>query len=147
MSIQSATPYLLLHGKAEQAIALYQRALGAQVESLQRFGDVDGSCPEAQRNRVMHASLRVGKAVLMMSDSTTDGPRLEGGNISVALDFDDAQATRRAFDALAASGKVIEPIFQAPWGALFGVVQDEMGISWMFNCMIKPSGQPSGQPS
>lgn len=139
MSIQSATPYFLLNGKTERALELYRRALGASVESLQRFGDVDQSCPEAQRNRVMHAVVRVGSAVLMMSDGPADDPQPAGGNISVALDCDDPDATRRSFDALAASGKVIQPIFEAPWGALFGVVVDEMGISWMFNCATRPS--------
>lgn len=134
MSIQSATPYFILNGKAKQAIALYQRALGATLETLQRFGDVQQSCPDAQKDRVMHAVLRVGNALLMMSDGPTDGPRSDGGNVSVALDFNDPEATRRAFDGLAASGKIIEPIFNAPWGGLFGVVQDELGIPWMFNC-------------
>jgi len=27
-------------------------------------------------------------------------------------------------------------LFAAPWGALFGVVEDEFGISWMFNCTV-----------
>lgn len=139
MSIQSATPYFILNGKAEQAIALYQRALGARVESLQRFGDVHQSCPEAQKDRVMHAALRVGGALLMMSDGSGDGPGPDGGNVSVALDFDDPAVARRAFDALAASGTIIEPLFDAPWGALFGVVRDELGIPWMFNCATKSS--------
>jgi PhnB protein len=54
--------------------------------------------------------------------------------VSVAVAFDDEQEMRRAFDHLADGGAVIEAIFPAPWGALFGVVQDEMGIHWMFNC-------------
>lgn len=139
MSIQAATPYFLLNGKTEQAIALYQRALGAQVETMQRFGDVDHSCADAQKNRVMHAALRVGSAMLMMSDGPEDEPQPEGGKISVALDFSDPQAGRRAFDALGASGTVLQPLFEAPWGALFGLVRDELGISWMFNVALKPS--------
>ena len=140
MSIQAATPYLMLNGKAEQAIALYQRALGANVEVLQRFGDVDDSCPDALKDRVMHAALRVGSALLMMSDGPSpEAAPPDGGSVSVALDFNDAGAGRQAFDALAASGTVIQPLIEAPWGALFGVVRDEVGIPWMFNCATKPS--------
>ncbi|MGH9160453.1 MAG: VOC family protein [Vicinamibacteraceae bacterium] len=138
MSIQSATPYFILNGKVEHAIALYQRALGARVETLQRFGDVDRSCPDAQKQRVMHAVLRVGNATLMMSDGPGEGPLPDGGSVNVALDLTSPEDTRRAFDQLAASGTVIEPIFDAPWGALFGVVRDEMGIQWMFNCAKGP---------
>lgn len=140
MSIQTATPYFILNGKAEQAIALYQRALGASTEMLQRFGDMDQSCPEAMKDRVMHAALRVGNALLMMSDvGPDDASAGDGGKVSVALDIDDIDEARRGFEALAASGKVVQPLIDAPWGALFGVVQDEFGISWMFNCAKQPS--------
>jgi PhnB protein len=129
----------MLDGKSEQAIALYQRALDAKVETLQRFGDVDASCPDALKDRVMHAALRLGSAMLMMSDGpSSDAVPPAGGNVSVALQFNDVEAGRRAFDALAASGTVIQPLIDAPWGALFGVVRDEVGIPWMFN-ITKPS--------
>lgn len=141
MTIQAATPYFILNGNVERALPLYERALGATVETLQRFGDVDESCPEAMRDKVMHAELRVGSAILMMSDGpgeppagVTPGATPGSGNVSVAVAFDDEQQMRSAFDHLAAGGNVIEAIFPAPWGALFGVVQDEFGIHWMFNC-------------
>ncbi len=133
MTIRAATPYLLLGGKAEQAISLYERALGAKVEELQRFKDVDQSCPDAMKDRVMHAMLRIGEAVVMLSDGPGDAPA-ESGKVSVALDLTDVEETKRSFDALAESGTVIEALFDAPWGALFGVVQDELGITWMFHC-------------
>ncbi|MFY0572219.1 VOC family protein [Archangium lansingense] len=134
MTIKAVTPYFLLNGKTEQAIALYQRALGAKVETMQRFGDVDGSCPAAMKNRVMHAALQVGDAVLLMSDGSKDDEApSQSGNVSVALQLDDPDQARRCFDALATNGKVVQPLIDAPWGALFGVVSDEFGINWMFN--------------
>jgi PhnB protein len=41
------------------------------------------------------------------------------------------------FDALAVGGNIFENIFEAPWGALFGVVTDKYGITWMVNCLKK----------
>ncbi|HEU4538811.1 MAG TPA: VOC family protein [Polyangiaceae bacterium] len=138
MTIQTATPYLILNGQAQRAIALYQRALGANPGALQRFGDVDGSCPEARKSFVMHAELRVGDAMLMLSDGPAEGPMPGAGAVSIALNIDDQAQARQSFEALAASGKVIQPLFDAPWGALFGVVADEFGVHWMFNCSTKP---------
>lgn len=135
MSIATATPYLFLGGRAEEAIEAYTEALDAEVTSLQRFGDMDEGCPEAIRNRVMHASLQLGDGLLFLSDGP-DGVPSQPGNVSVALSLDDPKATQRYFQALAASGEIIEDLFEAPWGALFGVVQDEFGISWMFNCQL-----------
>ncbi|ATB27079.1 VOC family protein [Melittangium boletus] len=133
MTIKAATPYFILNGRVEQAIALYQRALDAKIETMQRFGDVDQSCPAAMKSRVMHAALRVGDALLMMSDGPNDGAPPQTGSVSVALDLDDPEQARRCFDALATNGKLIQPLIDAPWGGLFGVVCDEFGISWMFN--------------
>ena len=138
MSIRAATPYLILNGHARRAIALYERALGAKTATIQRFGDVDGSCPEARKDLVMHAELKLGSATLMLSDGPGEGPLPQGGGVSVALDFEASAAARKSFDALAENGRVIEPLFDAPWGALFGVVVDELGISWMFNCQTQP---------
>jgi PhnB protein len=139
MTIQAATPYLTLNGKAEEAIALYQRALRATTEDLKRFGDMDANCPEATRNQVMHAVLRVGKALLMLSDGSPVKATPSNSAVSVALDFDDADELRRSFDGLSASGKIIQPVMDAPWGAVFGMVEDKFGIVWMVNCAKKPS--------
>lgn len=133
MSIRAATPYLIFNGRTREAISLYERALGARVESLQRFGDVDDSCPEAQREHVMHAVLRVGEAVLMMSDGPVDEAPVKGGMVSVALDFGDEQTLRRAFEGLTATGQPTVPLHDTPWGAVFGVVEDALGVSWMLN--------------
>jgi PhnB protein len=133
MSIKSATPYLLLNGRAREAIALYAQALGAKVANLQRFGDVQDSCPEAQKDFVMHAELRLDQAVLLLSDGPGPAEPPGPGAVSVALDLDDVEASRRSFDALARSGKVVQPLIDAHWGALFGVVQDAFGVHWMFS--------------
>ncbi|HEY5958537.1 MAG TPA: VOC family protein [Polyangiaceae bacterium] len=134
MSIQTATPYLILGGNAHRALELYARALDARTETLQRFGDVDGSCEQARRDLVMHAALRIGNALIMLSDGPEQAKApLQQGAVSVALDFDDESELRRRFDALAVTGNPIMPVFDAPWGAVFGVVKDELGISWMLN--------------
>jgi len=138
MTVKAATPYLILNGKADEAIEFYRTALGATTEALMRFGDVDGSCPVATRQRVMHCALRVGGALLMLSDGPGEGALPPTGIVSVALDFDEPAELRRMFEALSASGKVIENVLQAPWG-LFAALHDRFGVSWMFNCNNSPS--------
>lgn len=134
MTIQAATPYLILPGNADKAIAHYQHALGATLDTLQRFGDMMENCPEAQRNLVMHSVLKVGNTVIMISDGGPQEPVKAGGPVQVALVPDDADEAQRCFDGLAESGKIVEPLAKAPWGALFGAVQDKFGVSWMINC-------------
>jgi len=66
-----------------------------------------------------------------------DKPSTGPGAVSVALWLNDTDKTRRSFEGLAASGKTIQPLFDSPWGSLFGVVQDQFGVSWMFDCAKK----------
>ena len=142
MSIQAATPYLILGGNARQAIALYERAFGAKTERVQRFGDFDQSCPAAQQDHIMHAELRFDGATIMLSDGATAGaakatPGTLEARVNIALGSEDEAAARRSFEVLAEKGTVVEPLAMAPWGALFGIVADELGIGWMFNVVAK----------
>jgi PhnB protein len=141
MAIKQLNPYLNFNGTADQAIKLYERALGAKAENVSRFGDVAGSkvTPE-HKNRVMHALLRVGPGVIMISDSQPNVPVPDDSNVHVCLDFTDASDMNKKFDALAAGGKVTMPLQDTFWGARFGMLTDAFGVRWMFNCeQKKPS--------
>lgn len=131
MTIKTATPYLILNGRAQQAIGLYKEALGAEVKTQQRFGDVDQSCPAARRDLVMHAELSIGETVLLLSDGPGEGPVPTTGAVQVALALDDAAQLRRVFSALSAGGTVIEPPMDAPWGDVFAALGDRFGVGWM----------------
>jgi PhnB protein len=137
MSTIKLNPYLNFNGTAEQAIQLYQSALGAKVEHLMRFGEASGMpvAPE-EKNRVMHALLQLGGGVIMISDTMATMPvnAAPNGNTHVALHFDDADDMRKKFDALAVGGTVTMPIADTFWGAKFGMLTDAFGIRWMFNC-------------
>lgn len=139
MSILAATPYLILNGRADAALAHYQRALGATLVSLQRFGDNNPNCPEALRQNVMHAELKVGAATVMMSDGPGAAPVPTSGAVSVALHMDDTEQARQSFAVLSENGTVVQPLMDAPWGALFGALVDQYGVSWMFNCDKRPA--------
>jgi PhnB protein len=138
MAIQQLNPYLNFDGTAEKAIALYERALGAKTEGLQRFGDVPGQAPApATAQRVMHALLRIGEGTVMISDTPPGMPLALGSNVHVCLDYDDPAEMAQRFDALAAGGEISMPLQDTFWGARFGMLTDAYGIRWMFNCTLK----------
>jgi PhnB protein len=138
MAIKKLNPYLMFNGTAEKAIKLYETALGAKVETINRFGEVPGStvAPE-NKNRIMHALLRVGEGTIMVSDCRPGETLAHGDEVHIALDFDDPEDMGRRFDALAVGGKVEMPIDNTFWGARFGMLVDAFGIQWMFNHDLK----------
>lgn len=146
MSIKSLNPYLLFNGNAQEAIAFYERTLGAKVEALTRFADVpEAQLTPEQKNRIMHAALRIGEAVLMLSDAMPSKVVATGDNFQVCLHFDDVADMSAKFDALAAGGHVSFPLHDTFGGATFGMLTDSLGIRWMFNCE-RPNGESPPRP-
>jgi PhnB protein len=138
MSINSVIPYLNFNGTGEKAIALYESALGAKTEHVSRFGDMPGGSPE-HKDRVMHATLRIGGAPVMLSDTQPENPVAPEGNVQICLNFTDPEDMAKKFDALAAGGSVTMPLQDTFWGAKFGMLTDAYGVRWMFNCELKKS--------
>ncbi|HET7125752.1 MAG TPA: VOC family protein [Lysobacter sp.] len=127
-------PYLFLNGRADEAIAFYQDALGAEVAMRMTFGESPSPSPmplpPGWDKKVMHASLQVGDMLLMLSDGDhAEGAAFNGFRLSLTLD--DEAAARRAFDKLADGGQVQMPLAQTFWAPLFGMLTDKFGIGWM----------------
>lgn len=135
MAIKQLNPYLNFNGNADQAIKLYESALGATSDNVMRFGDVPEMDVKPElKGRIMHARLHVGGGVFMVSDTPFDRPATVGNNAHVCLDFDDAADMKTRFEALSKGGKVTMPLQDTFWGATFGMLTDAFGVSWMFNC-------------
>jgi PhnB protein len=134
MTIKQVSPYVNFDGTAREAIALYERVLGAKAVAVQRFSDMPGmTIDDTNRDRIIHAALAIGPAMLMLSDSMPGQPVVAGGSTHVSLDFDTAAAMQKAFDGLAAGGRVTLPVQDTFWGSKFGMVTDKFGVRWMLN--------------
>ena len=128
-------PYLMFNGQAEQAIAFYRQALGAELLMMMRMKEApekppEGCMPPGSDDLVMHAALRIGQTQFMLSDGMSrDGPKFEGVTLSISV-ADEAEA-RRTFDALAEGGQVNMPLGKTFFSPCFGMVADRFGVSWM----------------
>lgn len=121
MSITKLNPYLNFNGAAAQAIKLYERALGAMTEAIQRFSDVPGmTVPAEHSHRVLHARLRIGEGVVMISDAPPDMQVALEGNVHVCLDFDQVADATARFEALAQGGTVTMPLQDTFWARRSG---------------------------
>jgi PhnB protein len=125
-------PYLFFDGRCEEALDLYRRALGAQVDAVMRFKESpdQANVQPALKEKVMHASFRIGDTELMASDGNATGkPSFQG--VSLALSVADEAEAERKFNALADGGKVQMPLAKTFFSSRFGMVADRFGVSWM----------------
>jgi len=128
-------PYLFYNGRCEEAIEFYKSALGAEVQMIMRNSDSpapppEGMLPPGSEHKIMHASILIKGALIMMSDGMCDG-KTEFKGFSISLDCDEQAEARKFFDALAAGGQVNMPLGQTFWAPLFGMVVDKFGVHWM----------------
>ncbi len=128
-------PYLFFNGQAEEALAFYEKALGAKVEMVMRFSESpdpipDGRLPVGFENKIMHASFLIGDARVMVSDGGGLTGRKFGG-FALSLQFPNEASVRAAFEALAEGGQIDMPIGPTFWSACFGMVTDRFGLQWM----------------
>ena len=127
--------YLFFNGRCEEAIAFYQRALGAEVLMLMRNNEAPepappGMLPPGSEDKVMHATLRIGTSNLMLSDGRCDGKPVFNG-FSLSIDAANEAEADRLFSALADGGTVQMPLAKTFWSPKFGMVADRFGVGWM----------------
>jgi len=125
-------PYLFFNGRAEEAIEFYKKTLSAEVLMTSRFGDAPGPPmgPNVTKEKIMHAELRVGDAVILISDGECGGTTHFDG-FSLAVTAATAADADKTFAALAEDGKVSMPLSETFFAKRFGQVTDRFGVRWM----------------
>lgn len=134
MSGTLVEPYLMFGGRCEEALAFYQAAVGAKVERVMKFSESPEPMPPGVlapgfEQKIMHSSFMIGQSRVMASDGCGPGSKFEGFSLSLSV-ATEAEADR-AFNALAAGGKVTMPLGKTFWSPRFGMLTDKFGVAWM----------------
>ena len=134
MTQTTIQPYLFFGGRCEEALAFYQRAIGAQVEMMMKFNESPeapppGSITPGFEDKVMHASLRIGDSIVMASDGSNADEKSQ--HIGLSLSCKTQAEVDTTFAALGEGGKVDMPPAKTFWSPYFGMLTDRFGIGWM----------------
>ena len=124
---RTVTPYLSVAGAAK-AIDFYKKAFGAK-EVMRNLGP-DGS--------VMHARLRIGDSLVMLSDMHDPvGAKPKASSpIITTLHVYTKDVDRMWRNAIAAGAKVDMPLDDTFWGERYGQVIDPFGHRWSLSMQI-----------
>jgi PhnB protein len=126
-------PYLLFHGRCEEALNFYAQCLHGEIKALNRYAGspMEGSVDPGFRDKILHASFEAGGVKFMASDGRP-GPAPDGNDdILLCLATSDAAEGEGVFNALADGGSVVMPLADALWGGKFGMLTDRFGVQWM----------------
>jgi PhnB protein len=128
-------PYLYFNGDCETAFRFYEKCLGGKIQAMLTHAGTpaEQQVPAEWRNKILHARLVVGDAVLMASDAPP-GHYQKPQGFSVSIQIGNPSQAESTFHSLADGGTVIMPIQQTFWAARFGMLVDKFGTPWMVNC-------------
>jgi PhnB protein len=128
--------YIFFTDQCAEAMKFYEKALGGKIEAMMTYGDAPAgphNTPD-MANKVIHARLTVGDAVLMASD----GPEAESRKgFAVTLQADTVAEADRLFDALSEGATITMPIGETFFSKRFGMLIDRFGVPWMINTAEK----------
>ena len=88
--------------------------------------------PLEWRDKIVHATLTVGDAVLVGADVLPEQYERPQG-FYVVLEIPEPGHAGNVFHALAERGSVRMPIQKTFWSAAYGVLVDQFGIPWEIN--------------
>ena len=133
MKIES---YIFFTDQCAEAMRFYAKALGGKIEAMMKYGDSPAGPhnPPEMADKVIHARLVVGDAVLMASD----GPEAESRKgFAVTLQVDTVAEADRLFNALGEGATITMPFGETFFSKRFGMLTDRFGVPWMVNCVQK----------
>jgi PhnB protein len=124
--------HLVFDGQCEAAFRTYEQLLGGELVTLLKYADTPmaGSVDARARDRIVHATLRVGDQELLGADVPPGGNFESPRGIFVLLSLGELAEARRVFDALSEGGTVVMPLEKTFWSPGFGVVTDRFGTPW-----------------
>lgn len=127
--MHTVTPYLVVDG-AERALEFYREAFNAQI--------LDQS--PAPGGKLMHAVMKVGDSMVMLSDefpgSETRAPTNVGAS-TVMLHLYSRDVDRLWSQALAAGAKIAMPLEDRFWGERYGQLEDPFGHRWTLSMRVR----------
>ena len=124
-----------IHGKCEEALNFYVKALGAKLVMLLRYSESPeaGECAAEMGQKIMHGRIALGDTCIMASDVPPERGSNPGG-FAISINVDTREEGERLFNALSENAQIQMPYGETFWAHGFGMLVDQFGVSWMVNC-------------
>ena len=131
--------YVNYRGCCEEAFRFYEQHLHGTITGIVRHRDQPNpNIPPDWFDKVLHARIEIGTAVLMGADVTRAEP-MRSAYLTLTLDSE-AEA-ERIYGLLSQGGEIFMKMAQTPFANRFAMLRDRFGTSWML--LQQPASIPS----
>ncbi|WP_088071818.1 VOC family protein [Gottfriedia luciferensis] len=137
------TPCIVMSGNALEAIHFYEKELEANVLTIQTYGEMPIPCPEALKEKVANAVLRIGESELLLFDAPSQAVTKSEKEhsfpnhlnkeavVTMHLTIENVDKTKKLFHSLQDGGQIIAPLEAVPFSPAFGTVVDKFGVTFI----------------
>ena len=124
---QFVIPYIM-YKDSKAASEYYISVFGGNVRYVM-YGKDMPNCPEDQLERIMHLEYVVNDTLFYMGDTEIQ----DQGRIQLHLSYTSKEDMIKSFNNMKADGEVLQELKEEFWGAVFGVIKDQFGVTWQFH--------------
>ena len=130
----AVTPHLNFRGDARAALEHYRAAFGGEITAV-TYAQMGGPHDPAQADLIIWGQLETASGFRVMTyDVQTEKPFSRGQNpFYVSVRTTEPEDLTAAWPTLAEGGEVLVPLGPARWSALYGMVTDRFGITWVLD--------------
>lgn len=135
--------YLNFAGKCTEALAYYEKHLGARIIYKTTFAEMPQSHdlpPGFNANGILHARFDLGGTLVMASDGPL-GKVEPMRSAYLCLSVDSNEEAERVYKVLSEGGEIFMPMGETFFAHRFAQLRDRFGIAWMV-IHERPMGPP-----
>ena len=124
--------YVNYKDNCREALDFYEKHLDGKIISVTTFGQMPGAdVPEERKNKIVHARIEIGGAVLMGADIPHAEPMRSA---YLTLIFDEAKEAEKVYYLLSEGGEIFMKMEKTNFAERFAMLRDRFGASWMILC-------------
>jgi len=133
----SVIAYINFNGNCSEALDFYADVFKADKSQIMRWKDAPADpnfeLPEAAKNLIMHAYLKIGGGEIMFADVPPNMSVVIGENISLLVSSSSVEEIKSYFHKIKNGGAIIMDLQETFWTKCYGSVRDKFGITWQFS--------------
>ncbi|HET9266631.1 MAG TPA: VOC family protein [Vicinamibacterales bacterium] len=121
--------YVNYRGTCEEAFRFYEQHLGGRISEIVRHKDIPNpNIPPEWGDKVLHAQIEIGNAVLMGADIPNAEP-MRSAYLSLTVDRE--EDAERLYALLTDRGEIFMKMEKTHFANRFAMLRDRFGTSWM----------------
>ncbi len=114
-----------------EAVTFYQTVLGGEIKNVKLSNGVPGF--EGQEGKYIHAELHLENGDHIYFNDVFGSTPQQGSFLELGLDLDNLEEIERIFNSLSQNGQVKMALQDMFWGARYGKLTDQYGVTWELN--------------